>query len=89
MDEKLMLGTPTRTRGSMLEWEHSKVRIFTPYVRCKNKQRHQVINTTKYGKYYKNVGEKKTSYTLHCTVPGTVKNPTVALLLAALETLKH
>lgn len=75
------------TRGRLLRWEDTDYCEFVP-VAHDEKTRRTMLKSGRRAQYYKNEGEKESSYTLHVNVPSTEIDPASALMDEAIKTLK-
>lgn len=76
-----------RIKGSLLKWKGSDYISFCP-VQHKDSPTRDVLTKSKKGSFWKNVGEKESSYGLYVNVPGDTKDPAAAAMNAVKEVLK-
>ena len=76
-----------RIKGSLLKWKGSDYISFCP-VQHKSQPTRDVLTKSRKGSFWKNVGEKESSYGLYVNVPGDTKDPAAAAMNAVKEVLK-
>ncbi len=85
-EEKPSRKPDMKTVGRLLQWKDSEYKVFVPS-KAKDQPTREVIKTSRGVTYYKNEGEKNNSYSVHCNVDGSVKDPAAELLQRVQEQL--
>ncbi len=75
-----------KTQGRLFQWKDSEYKVFVPS-KAKEQPSREIIKTSRGVTYYKNEGEKSNSYSVHCNVDGSVKDPAAELLQRVQEQL--
>jgi len=85
-EEKPTRKPDMKTQGRLFQWKDSDYKVFVPS-KAKDQPSREIIKTSRGVTYYKNEGEKNNSYSVHCNVDGSVKDPAAELLQRVQEQL--
>lgn len=85
-EEKPTRKPDMKTLGRLFQWKDSEYKVFVPS-KAKDQPTREVIKTSRGVTYYKNEGEKNSSYSVHCNVDASVKDPAAELLQRVQEQL--
>lgn len=78
-EEKPSRKPDLKTNGRLFQWKDSDYKVFVPS-KPKEAPSREVLWTGKGLTYYRNEGEGKSSYSIHCNVDSDVKDPAATLL---------